>query len=226
MATRCLLYYITDRSQFSGNERARRRALVAKVGEATRCGVDYIQLREKDLNTRELEMLAREAVTAVRNSALLNAGVNQIGPRILINSRTDIALAAEADGVHLRADDITTVEVRQVQKLSACLPHPNQHFLVAASCHSIEDVKRAESGGVDFAVFAPVFEKNNSPGAPLTGLTALREACRAKTPVLSLGGVTTKNAGLCVEAGAAGVAGIRLFQDNKIEDVVRALRRL
>jgi len=226
MATRCLLYYITDRSQFGGNERARRQALVAKVSEATRCGIDYIQLREKDLNTRELEMLAREAITAVRNSALPSADISQIGPRILINSRTDIALATGADGVHLRADDITPVEVRQVQKLSACLPHPNQHFLVAASCHSIEDVKRAESGGVDFAVFAPVFEKNNSPGTPLTGLAALREACRAKVPVLALGGVTTENAGLCVEAGAAGVAGIRLFQDNKIEDVVRALRRL
>jgi thiamine-phosphate pyrophosphorylase len=226
MATRCLLYYITDRSQFSGNERARRQALVAKVGEATRCGIDYIQLREKDLNTRELEMLAREAVAALRNSALPNFGINQIGSRILINSRTDIALAAEADGVHLRADDITPIEVRQVQKLSACLSHPNQHFLVTASCHSIKDVKRAESDGVDFAVFAPVFEKNNSPGARLTGLAALREACRAKVPVLALGGVTTENAGLCVEAGAAGVAGIRLFQDNKIEDVVRALRTL
>jgi len=226
MATRCLLYYITDRSQFSGNERARRHSLFAKVGEATRCGIDYIQLREKDLNTRELEMLASELVSTVRNHAQSHACADQIRSRILINSRTDVALATGTDGVHLRSNDITPLEVRQVQKISSCPLLHNRHFLVAASCHSINDVKRAESATADFVVFAPVFEKNNSPGAPLTGLAALREACRAEIPVLALGGVTIENAGLCVEAGAAGVAGIRLFQDNKIEDVVRALRTL
>src|ERR1700687_958900 len=192
MPHRCLLYYITDRSQFPGDERARRRALLAKIAEAARAGVDYIQLRERDLSTRELETLAREVADLVRE--------NSPSTRLLINSRTDVALAAGADGVHLRADDITPVEVRQVQKISACLPPPNRHFLVAASCHSIKDVKRAESAAADFAVFGPVFEKNNSSGAPLTGLAALREACRAKVPVLALGGVTTENAGLCVEA--------------------------
>ena len=71
MADRCLLYYITDRSQFRGDERARRRALLAKVAEAARARVDYIQLREKDLSARELEMLARDALSAVRNSTPL-----------------------------------------------------------------------------------------------------------------------------------------------------------
>ena len=71
MADRCLLYYITDRSQFRGDEHARRRALLAKIAEAASVGVNYIQLREKDLSTRELETLAREAVAAVRNSTPL-----------------------------------------------------------------------------------------------------------------------------------------------------------
>jgi thiamine-phosphate pyrophosphorylase len=265
MANRCLLYYITDRSQFRGDERACRRALLGKIAEAARAGVDYIQLREKDLSTRELEMLAREVVAMVRE--------NSSSTRLLINSRTDVALAEGADGVHLRADDVGPREARQVlegvdpQRLkpaffsaaggttevvpfpkpariesvsaicesralpetmeaSAYRPLATEHFLVATSCHSNEDVIRAESEGADFAVFAPVFGKNNAPGRQPTGLAALHEACRAKIPVLALGGVTMENAASCLEAGAAGVAGIRLFQENKIEDVVRALRAL
>ena len=222
MADRCLLYYITDRSQFRGDERARRRNLLGKVAEAARACVDYIQLREKDLSTRELEMLAREVVAIVRE--------NSSSTRLLINSRTDVALAAGADGVHLRADDLSSREAREIVQLSdqfcVQLPLATDHFLVATSCHSNEDVIRADSEAADFAVFAPVFGKNNAPGTQPTGLAALHEACRAKIPVLALGGVTMENAASCLEAGAAGVAGIRLFQENKIEDVVRALRAL
>src|ERR1039458_4880076 len=245
MADRCLLYYITDRSQFRGDERARRRALLAKVAEAARARVDYIQLREKDLSTRELETLAREVVVAVRE--------NSPSTRLLINSRMDVALATGADGVHLRADDVAPHEVRQVlqfpQGLRPALllagsgtaesralpkntgaiahrPLTTDHFLVAASCHTAADVFHAESEKADFAVFAPVFEKKDAPGIQPAGIAGLREACRAKIPVLALGGVTIENAASCLKAGAAGVAGIRLFQENKIEDVVRTLRAL
>ena len=214
MADQCLLYYITDRSQFRGDERARRRDLLAKVAEAARACVDYIQLREKDLSTRELEMLAREVAAIVRENSSLT--------RLLINSRTDVALAVGADGVHLRADDVLPREARQ----AAHRPLTTDHFLVAASCHSKEDVIRADSEGADFAVFAPVFEKNKAPGRRPTGLAALHEACRAKIPVLALGGVTMENAASCLDTGAAGVAGIRLFQENRIGDVVLALRAL
>src|SRR5438105_2122216 len=116
MANRCLLYYITDRNQFRGDERARRHALLAKVADAARTGVDYIQLREKDLSTIELETLAREVAELVRE--------NSPSTRLLINSRTDVALAAEADGVHLRADDVSPREVRQVLALSVHRPLP------------------------------------------------------------------------------------------------------
>jgi thiamine-phosphate pyrophosphorylase len=215
MADRCLLYYITDRSQFRGDECARRRVLLAKVAEAARAGIDYIQLREKDLSTRELECLAQEVVGLVRE--------NSSSRRLLINSRADVALAAGADGVHLRADDISPAEVRAVVQLSAHQPPPTDHFLVAASCHTAADVFRAESEAADFAVFAPVFEKKDTQPR---GLSALREACRAKIPVLALGGVNLENAASCLNAGAAGIAAIRLFQENTIEDVVRALRAL
>ncbi len=218
MADRCLLYYITDRSQFRGDESARRRTLLAKVAEAARAGVDYIQLREKDLSARELESLARDVVVAVRE--------NSPSTRVLVNFRTDVALAAGADGVHLRADDVAPREVRQVLEASARRPLTTDHFLVAASCHSNVDVIRAEAEAVDFAVFAPVFGKHSAPGMHPTGLAALREACRGKIPILALGGVTMENAASCLHAGAAGIAAIRLFQENKIEDVVRALRAL
>ena len=227
MADRCLFYYITDRNQFRGDERARRHALLAKVAEAACAGVDYIQLREKDLSTRELEMLAQEALTAMRNSTPLRTENRELRTslrtRLLINSRTDVALAAGADGVHLRADDISPRAVRELLELSAHRPPTTDHFLVAASCHTAADVFRAESEAADFAVFAPVFEKKDTRP---TDLAALREACRAKIPVLALGGVNLENAASCLNAGAAGIAAIRLFQENRIEDVVRALRAL
>ena len=229
MARRCLLYYITDRSQFRGSEDDRRRALLAKIVEAAQAGVDYIQLRERDLSARELEKLASEVVTAVSGSS---PGTENREPRtstptrVLINSRTDLALAAGTDGVHLRADDITPEEVREVVKISAQSSARPADFLVAASCHSNHDVKRADSAAVDFAVFAPIFGKNQSPGTQPAGLAALSEAAKAKIPVLALGGITIENADSCLRAGASGIAGIRLFQENKIEDVVRVLRNL
>ncbi|MFI5114218.1 MAG: thiamine phosphate synthase [Terriglobales bacterium] len=226
MADRCLLYYITDRTQFPGDESARRRALLAKIAQAARSGVDYIQLREKDLSTRKLEALAREAVVAVRENQLVTSHWPPT-TRLLINSRTDVALAAGADGVHLRAEDVSAAEVRGiVERFTDHWPLTTNHFHIAASCHTAADVIRAESEGADFAAFAPVFEKRDRPSTQPAGLAALHEACRSKIPVLALGGVTLANAASCLEAGAAGIAAIRLFQENKIEDVVRALRAL
>ena len=95
--------------------------------------------------------------------------------------------------------------------------------VIAVSCHGVEETFRAASDQARFAVFAPVFEKNMTPGV---GLAALHKACQAKIPVLALGGVTLQNAASCLQAGAAGVAAIRLFQENKIKDVVQELRSL
>ena len=220
MASRCLLYYITDRSQFAGDEPARRRALLAKIADAAQAGVDYIQLREKDLTGRELEILAREAVAIIRENPL-TVNHQSLVTRLLINSRTDVALAVGANGVHLPSDDISPSEVRQIWSKCGASAPARERPVITWSCHTRENVLRAESEGADVAIFAPVFEKIGSAAA---GLAALREACRAKIPVLALGGITIKNAPACLDAGAAGIAAIRLFQVNKIEDVVRALR--
>jgi thiamine-phosphate pyrophosphorylase len=224
MANRCLLYYITDRKQFPGDEHSRRTELIAKIAEAARAGVDYIQLREKDLSTRELETLAREVADLVREHS----------PRIclLINSRTDIALVTGAEGVHLRATDVAPGDARRIVEgvshrrltLTMTTTVTMSRFLVAASCHTIADVLRAESDRADFAVFGPVFGKSGVPQTEPAGLVALSNACKVGIPIFALGGITIENAALCRKAGAAGVAGIRLFQENKIEDVVRALR--
>jgi thiamine-phosphate pyrophosphorylase len=225
MAEGCVLYYITDRAAFAADEPTRRRRLLEKISEATSAGVDYIQLREKDLPTRELEMLAREAVDILRQLRTEN---RELRTALLINSRTDIALATGADGVHLRSDDIAPPDVRVVwEKCGAGAPARElspQEPLIGVSCHSPGEVKQAEADGATFAVFAPVFEKKNVPNAQPAGLAQLREACKVKIPVLALGGVTLGNVKSCLEAGASGIAAIRLFQENDIKNVVRIVR--
>jgi thiamine-phosphate pyrophosphorylase len=215
-----LLYYITDRSQFPGDEGSRRSHLLKKIADAARCGVDYIQLREKDLPARELEVLARQAVRAIHEATMPGGG--RPATRLLINSRTDIALAAGAEGVHLRSDDILSTAVRQIWKATGTEDRP----VVSISCHSLQEVAKAASLGADLALFAPVFQKRGSPGSPPAGLESLRQACRHEIPVLALGGVTLQNALVCAEAGAAGIAAIRLFQENSMAEVVQALRKL
>jgi thiamine-phosphate pyrophosphorylase len=232
MPANCLLYYITDRSAFPGDESSRRRRLVEKIGEAARAGIDYIQLREKDLPARDLELLAKDGVSAIRQ-ARLASGNPQLATALLINSRTDVALAVEADGVHLRSDDVSPEDVRAAwtkcgagtpfDKLRAGSARQNSPPapIVAVSCHSPVEVVEAAAWGATFAVFGPVFQKR---GVRPAGLELLREACLANIPVLALGGITLENAGSCLAAGAAGIAAIRLFQDNDIARVVKQLR--
>jgi len=244
MPEHCLLYYITDRTAFAADEPTRRRRLLERIAEAARAEVDYIQLREKDLSTRELELLAREAVHATHEARASTSGHRPPTTALLINSRTDVALAAGADGVHLRSDDVSPQEVSALWRRnhvgaavigcpaaqSAAVVGPVGELaqlnpLIGMSCHSPEEVLQAKSNGAAFAVLAPIFEKKDLPTAQPAGLAKLREACKAGIPVLALGGVTVENAQSCLEAGAAGIAAIRLFQENDIAQVVERLRR-
>lgn len=183
--------------------------MLKKISEAARAGVDYIQLREKDLCGRDLEELGREAVRAVRAGS---------GTALLINSRADVALAVGADGVHLRSEDMSARDVREIWKRS--FTGGTELPVIGVSCHSVAEVARAAADRASFAVFAPVFEKKDAPRISPAGLERLREACRERIPVLALGGVTVANAHLCFEAGAAGIAGIRLFQEGNVAEVV------
>jgi len=219
-----LLYYITDRTQFPGGEASRTTLLLNKIAEAARCGIDHIQLRERDLPARDLECLAHEAANAVRSNSLRSSN-GEPATRLLINSRADVALAVGADGVHLRADDITIPAARRIWAEAVPRPAGAENFpIVSISCHSDADVGRAAAEGADLAIFAPVFEKPGSPEIPAAGLEALRRACRYDIPVLALGGVTLETIPACLNCGAAGIAAIRLFQENNIGDLIARLR--
>jgi thiamine-phosphate pyrophosphorylase len=208
-----MLYYITDRKGFGGTESERHSALLCRIAEAARAGIEFIQLREKDLSSAELELIAREALHVIRD--------NSAETKLLINTHADIARAVGADGVHLTPDSPPAREVR-----AAWLGHTRQHPLIAVSVHDVADVRAAESQGADFVVLAPIFEKAPTRVNGI-GLTALRLACAAsQIPVLALGGVNLTNALSCLDARAAGVAGIRLFQDGAIAETVKRLREL
>ena len=224
MPSPCLLYYITDRTQFARDELNRRSHLLDKIAEAARCNVDYIQLREKDLSTHDLELLAREAVFTIQQNQSRDTNRTP-ATRLLINSRTDVALAVGAQGVHLRSDDVSARDTREIWKTcgAGALARESPPPIIAVSCHFDEDVLRAKENAADFAVFGPVFEKSNAPQIPIA-LESLRRASQHQIPVFALGGVTLDNARQCLEAGAAGIAGIRLFQQNDIAEVVRTLR--
>lgn len=147
-------------------------------------GTEYVQIREKDLSARELFEFTRAVIVAR----------GQRKTKVLVNTRADVAAAASADGVHLPAN-------------AARVNLPG--LLVGRSCHTVAEV---EAAGADYVTFGPVFA---SPGKGMpVGLGQLQEACRVGVPVFALGGVTWENASECIEAGAAGIAGIRLFLDR------------
>lgn len=207
-----LLYYITDRRQFHGNAEEQKQQLLRKIAACAAAGVDFIQLREKDLSIRALEELARAAI------ALLPPGSRT---QLLINSRTDVALACGAHGVHLPANDLPASEVRAIFG-SAGVVHP----VIAVSTHSVKELSYAEAHGADFAVFGPVFEKDGASVGD--GLERLRGACHKPdraAPVLALGGITLENAHLCLAAGADGIAAIRMFQEHDAAEIAARFRQ-
>jgi thiamine-phosphate pyrophosphorylase len=234
MPRRPILCYITDRKAFAEDEAARRGRLLEKIREAARAAVAYIQLRERDLSAHEVESLAREAIAIIGDESRLRTDKSDLRNRdlnpttiFLINSRTDIALAVNADGVQLRSDDVSPSNVRKIWSYGAGTAAREGHRsepIIGVSCHSPSDAARAATNGATLAVFGPVFEKKDAPGSLPAGLDTLRDACRAAIPVLALGGISLNNARSCLDAGAAGIAAIRLFQENQVAEVVRILR--
>jgi thiamine-phosphate pyrophosphorylase len=195
---------ITSRALYPGDETQQQAALLREASRWVADGIDIIQLREKDLPAARIASLARQVLLAITATTSPT--------RLLINSRPDIAIATGAHGVHLTAspDELTTTQVRSLYAL-ANQPTP----IITISCHTLEDVHRARINHADAILFAPVFEKMVAGQivTPGQGIDRLRVACLAASPIpiYALGGVTLENASACLDVGAAGIAGIRLF---------------
>jgi thiamine-phosphate pyrophosphorylase len=199
-----LRYAITSRALYPGDEPQKQAALVRRAARWAIEGFDLIQLREKDLPAADITAVARQILKAIASAASAT--------KLLINARPDIAIATGAHGVHLTSNpnELTPTQIRSLYA-SAKLAPP----ILTVSCHTFDEVRRARGDHVDAILFAPVFEKNVSiqEAIPGRGLEQLHAASRAASPVpvYALGGVTKENAPACLEAGAVGIAGIRLF---------------
>lgn len=207
--TKPIICYVTDRASLDVPAGANREgALLQRIRSAASAGVDWIELREKDLESRPLLDLTREALIAARPGRAARS-------LLLVNDRLDVATAAGAHGVHLTEASVPVSAVwRWKHQDLYDRMHDWTNLLVGASCHSIEGAEQAAAEGADYIFFGPVFATPSKAafGAP-QGLAKLGEICRAvKIPVLAIGGITLENAASCTNAGAAGIAAIGLFQ--------------
>jgi len=178
------LYLITDRRLFPDDY-----SLFTAVEEALKGGVQAVQLREKDLETRRLLSMAyslRELTSGYR-------------AKLFINDRVDVALAVDADGVHLGGESMPAFAARKAA---------GEAMLIGVSAHSIEEAKKAEAEGADFVTLGPVFETPSKIryGHPL-GPELLREARgKISIPVFAIGGIKKERVGSVLESGASGIA--------------------
>lgn len=190
--------------------------LVRLAADASAAGVDLLQLREPHLSDADLFAILGRVLSAV----------DRARTAVLVNSRMDIAVAAGADGVHLRADAMHASRVRAVAPAG---------FRIGRSVHTVHEARGAvEDGGVDYLIFGTVFPTAGKPaGHPVAGLTALADVCAAvPVPVIAIGGITPERAAQVAAAGAAGVAAIGMFleaarsEPGALPSAVRQIRRV
>jgi len=200
-----IVCYVTDRKSLGSADPAG--SALAKIREAIAAGADWVQIRERDLPTRELLAMVRGAVEACRGAA-----------RVIVNDRLDVAIAGGAAGVHLGEKCLPEHEAVRWCRSGNAPPE----FLVGVSCHSLEEAREAEGAGASYILFGPVFDtpSKRSFGEP-QGTARLGEVCRSvRLPVIAIGGVNEKNGAECIRAGAAGIAAIRLFQEPRDPEVL------
>jgi thiamine-phosphate pyrophosphorylase len=191
---------ITDRRRFAGGEDA----LVERVAAAAKAGVDLVQVRERDMEARDLSRLVERCVAAVRSTRT----------RILVNDRLDVALTAGAHGVHLRGDSAPASRARALAPIG---------FLIGRSVHSLADaVTACAGGGLDYLLFGAVFETASKPGQTPAGVQALTEVAAAvPIPVLGVGGISRVTAPQLAGTGCAGFAAIGWFAEGDLDGFER-----
>jgi len=207
-----IVCYVTDRKALGAADPAGN--LLAKIRAAMAVGVDWVQIREREMPARELLALAKAAVGAREGDA-----------RILVNDRLDVALAAGAAGVHLGGASAPAREVvRWLRETNA-----PAKILVGVSCHNLEEARSAEDAGASYVFFGPVFDTPSKKlYGPPQGIARLAKICSAVSiPVIAIGGVNEGNGAECLRAGAAGIAAIRMFQESREpEKLKRAIANL
>jgi thiamine-phosphate pyrophosphorylase len=216
-----LLCYVTDRLSLTKVESGEQQEILScKIEAAAEAGVDWIQIREKDLSGKFCSFLTRAALQRAAKSS-----ANKPSPaRILVNDRLDVALAERAGGLHLGEKSLPLAEAKRIIEKRSDL----KGFLIGVSCHSLEAARAAASDGADYLFFGPIFATPSKAAFGASqGLERLAELCRAVAiPVLAIGGITLANAADCLAAGASGIAAIRLFQDAQdISSLVQSLRK-
>lgn len=212
---RPILCYVTDRRSLPDAAGLTAAAspkvtelLLKRVEAAAGAGIDWIQIREKDLSGGELTALVRSAIRRVMAAAP--------STRIFVNDRLDVALATGAHGVHLGESAIPVQGACRLREEFIPRGAATRNFVVGASCHSLDSALRAAQAGADYLYFGPVFETpSKAVFGPPQGVDLLAGVCNAvQIPVLAIGGITQDNARHCLTAGAAGIAAIRLFQES------------
>ena len=191
------LYLITDRKLIS-----RHASLIPAVEQALKGGVKAIQLREKDMGTRELLKLAYR----------MRALTEKYRAKLFINDRLDIALGVGADGVHLAQNSIPVYAVRRVVM---------KKFFIGVSTHSLREAREAEKGGADFITLGPIYKTASKLRycKPL-GMKTLNNVRKSlKIPVFAIGGVKSSNIRDIAKAGAHGIS--LISEVFKAEDIQR-----
>ncbi len=193
---------ITDRRRLAGGEDA----LVQRVAAAAKAGVHLVQVRERDMEARDLSRVVARCVAAVHGTRT----------RILVNDRLDIALTAGAHGVHLRGDSIPASRARSLAPIG---------FLIGRSVHAAAEAVTAHAeGGLDYLLFGAVFATASKPGQPPAGVQALAEVVGATPlPVLAVGGISSDTAPQLAGTGCAGFAAIGWFADGDEAAVVERM---
>ena len=184
-------HFVTDRARFGLSLDA----LVDRIVAAARGGVSVIQIRERDLPDRDLAALVRRVIAAVQPAAA----------RVVVNDRADVAIAAGAVGVHLRADSLPGARVRAIAPPG---------FIIGRSVHDGGEVDAAVAeNAYDYLLFGTVFPSAGKPAGHRTaGVDGLRDACRRSTvPVIAIGGVDATRLALIEASGAAGFAAVGMF---------------
>lgn len=187
---------ITDRQRHGeADDQGRVERLIQDAGRAARAGVDLIQVRERGLDDRALLALVRRISLACAGSRAL----------LLVNGRTDVALAGSAAGVHLPAASPEAARIRELVPAD---------FLIGRSVHSMGEAVAAEqSGGCDYLIFGTVYPSASKPADHVpSGVEALRSVCHAvRLPVLAIGGIVPGRVREAAAAGASGIAAIGMF---------------